>query len=391
MWFIQLRLGGESIPITASSAKACIAEAEYIKAEYRAGKRTKLNGGNLTLREAIDQYISVRDNVLSPATVRGYNVIRDNRFKNEMDKRICDITDWQKVVNDEAQRVSAKTLKNSWLFVASVLREATKLEPPKVRLPSIVKKDPKFLEPEQILVFINAITGEAWETEALLALHGLRRSEIWAKPEISKDIIAVRGAVVQGPESKLVKKKENKNDPSRRDVPILIPRLRVITSASGNDSTLAAFAPDTLRKRINRTCTELGFQEVGTHGLRHSFASLCYYLNIPERVAMQFGGWKDRETMHEVYIHLAKRAVARSESALTDFFKNTGSEEQYATDSIPFRVATYMAKMATLNLKGEQHEATLQRWATGIDKLLLADGISSEPTAKKPATTAQIH
>lgn len=38
-WFIQLRLGGESIPVSGATEKAVTREAERIKAEYRAGAR----------------------------------------------------------------------------------------------------------------------------------------------------------------------------------------------------------------------------------------------------------------------------------------------------------------------------------------------------------------
>ena len=38
-WFIQLRLNGESIPVTAETKKECLDQARLIKAEYLAGKR----------------------------------------------------------------------------------------------------------------------------------------------------------------------------------------------------------------------------------------------------------------------------------------------------------------------------------------------------------------
>ena len=42
-WFIQLRLGGESIPVSSTSKQVCIKEAQAIKAEYLAGKRTSFS------------------------------------------------------------------------------------------------------------------------------------------------------------------------------------------------------------------------------------------------------------------------------------------------------------------------------------------------------------
>ena len=38
-WFIQMRLGGESVPVSAATRTECIRQAEKIKADYRNGKR----------------------------------------------------------------------------------------------------------------------------------------------------------------------------------------------------------------------------------------------------------------------------------------------------------------------------------------------------------------
>ncbi|WP_308856132.1 hypothetical protein [uncultured Oscillibacter sp.] len=70
-YFIQLRLGGESISVTEANRAACIREARAIKAEYLAGKRAKAAPEAPTLTEAIDTYITERSNPLSPLTIRG--------------------------------------------------------------------------------------------------------------------------------------------------------------------------------------------------------------------------------------------------------------------------------------------------------------------------------
>ncbi|MEG1564634.1 MAG: hypothetical protein RR365_13045 [Bacteroides sp.] len=93
-WFIQLRLGGESVPVTALSEKKCSDEATYIKAQYKAGKRTEERSkANPTLKKAIDDYITVRSNTLSPSTIDGYRRIQKNRFKGVMQKPVKDIKD----------------------------------------------------------------------------------------------------------------------------------------------------------------------------------------------------------------------------------------------------------------------------------------------------------
>jgi integrase len=318
-WFIQLRLNGESIPVTALTEKACIAEARLIKAQHKADKRVQRAAG-VTLGEAIEKYIDRRRNVLSPLTVRTYIGYKKNRFQAVMDKPVKTIRDWQATCNDEAAKCAPKTLKSAWGFVSSVLRE-NNIDVPKIRLPQVILEEPVFLEPEQIPVFIRAIKGLDCEIPALLALHGLRRSEIWAMPEIDVDakIIKVRGAVVMNEDNELVKKKTNKNQISRRDVPIIIPDL--ISAISKNDFSILPH-PNSIHSQIDSLCRKNRLPEVGLHGLRHSFASLAYHLGVPEMYVMQIGGWSDYGTMRKIYTHFAKQDAVKSQNLMHEFFDN---------------------------------------------------------------------
>lgn len=331
-WFIQLRLNGESVPVTAATEKECVKQATLIKAEIQAGKRPKkATGEAMTLREAIDSYIKARSNTLSPSTIGGYHTIKDNRFEGVMDRRIKDIADWQTICNLEAKTCSAKTLRNAWMLVASVLRETTGTAPPKVRLPQVVIRERPYLDPDQIPVFINAIKGKQCEIPALLALHSLRRSEIcaltWSNVDLPKKRIKVCGATVLNEDNKFVQKPTNKNQSSHRYVPIMIPELvEALSRCEDKSGLVVTCSPFTIRTQVNKVCVAIGLPKVGTHGLRHSFASLAYHLSVPEKVVMQIGGWSDRETMHKIYTHLAQKDIAKYENEMTEFFKNANAE-----------------------------------------------------------------
>ena len=120
-WFIQLRLDGVSVPVTASTAKECKHQAELIKAEHNTGKRA-VERAKPTLSVAIDKYIEKRKNVLSPSTIDGYKRIQRNRFKGMMDEPIT-ADGWQEAVNEEARDASPKTVRNAYRFIVSVLTE----------------------------------------------------------------------------------------------------------------------------------------------------------------------------------------------------------------------------------------------------------------------------
>ncbi len=76
-WFIQFRLGGESISsVTEQTERECKRKAQMIKAEYLAGKRLPPEPEKEklpTVSGAIDAYIEAKSNILSPETIRGWN------------------------------------------------------------------------------------------------------------------------------------------------------------------------------------------------------------------------------------------------------------------------------------------------------------------------------
>lgn len=326
---IQLRLGGQSYVVTDKDEKKCIKKAEKLKADFR-NDLIDQRCAEITLREAIDTIIESKRNSLSPSTIRNYKSMQDYRFQSVMDTPLSQIKDWQGLLNIEAGKYAPKTVRNAWGLITPVLR-AYKLEVPDVKLPQKIIEEKAFLEPKQIPKFLKAIEGHPCELAAILALHSLRRSELLAVEKsdvnLKENFIRVHGSVVPDENNKFVLKKTNKNDSSTRLVPIMIPRLVELVKASPDGQLVREGAND-IYKRINKVCVANGLPEVGLHGLRHTFASLCYHLNIPQRQAMEIGGWKDAGTMDKIYTHLAQIDRAKSKNKLTKWYEKNLSTEK---------------------------------------------------------------
>lgn len=333
-WFIQLRLGGKSISVSGRTEKECTRQAQQIKAEYLNGaqveKFERKKETSPTLREAIDTYIKKRDAVLSPATIRGYRTIQKTRFVEIMDIQLDKFSDkdWQMYCNQEARKISAKTLKNAWMFIASVILDATGKPAPRVKLPQIIPQERPFLEPEHIHPFIDAVHGTLVEIPALLALSSLRRSEImavdWDDIDFKKRTIRVQGAAVLDENNELIYKKENKNTSSARTVPIMIDELySALKEKKQSGGKVVDCNPNTIWIQVNCICKANHFPPVGVHGLRHSFVSLAYHLGIPEKVVMDIGGWKDYQTMRRIYTHIARSDVSKYAEQFHSFFSGT--------------------------------------------------------------------
>lgn len=329
-WYIQLRLNGVSQYVNGSSAKECRDKARLLKSEYSAGVR-EIRKGVPTLTEAIDRYIDKRRNSLSPSTIEGYRHIQRGRFVDIMQEPIDAKIDWQAVCNAEALLCAPKTLRNAYRFVVSVLAD-NGIAAPKITLPPLESKTRGWLEPEQIPPLVAAAVGTPSAFPVLLALHSLRRSELlavtWEDIDLQRGTIHVSGAIVMDENRNYIEKPTNKTQSSNRVLPIMIPELRDALDAVPQDERtghLVTCSPNTVPVLINRACRAAGVPEVGTHGLRHSFASLAYHLGLSELETMELGGWSDAGTMRKIYTHLSKQDKAKAQNKMAEFYKNACS------------------------------------------------------------------
>lgn len=330
-WFIQLRLNGESISITADTENECIRKAELAKAQYRNGKEHKRRNRKeeKTIEQILESYIASRKKVLSPSTIRGYNTIKDNRFSDYKEKRPSAIKKWQTVIDKEVEdEVSAKTIKNSWGLLAAAL-EYEGYDVPQVTLPQIMPAIRPWLDADQIKVFVKAVHGKECEIPALLALHSLRRSEIiglkWDKIDLQKNTIRVDGSAVFNQDNKLTQKKTNKNRSSKRIVPIMIPELETALKAVPEEKRTGSIVtcnPNTIWSQVNRICKANGLPEVGVHGLRHSFCSLAVFVGLSPAETMELGGWSDVGTMTKIYTHISQSNRLKAQNKISKFFEN---------------------------------------------------------------------
>lgn len=82
---------------------------------FKSDKAIGLCPKNMSVEQAFTQYIEARDNVLSPSTIRGYNIIKNTRLQSIMRCNIMQLTlnDVQRAVNVDAKRLCHKSLKAS--------------------------------------------------------------------------------------------------------------------------------------------------------------------------------------------------------------------------------------------------------------------------------------
>ena len=104
-----------------SVRKMCI----IMALQFEVGKKHSNKPENVSLRTAIERYIANRENVLSPATIKGYNQLVRNAYGSLIDMRLGNIKkeDIQKVINDYSKEHSPKSVRNALGLLSVVLKE----------------------------------------------------------------------------------------------------------------------------------------------------------------------------------------------------------------------------------------------------------------------------
>ena len=341
-WFIQLRLNGVSVPVTASTKTECINQARLIKAEHKAHKRRISQKSELTIDDVLTAYIERKEKSgKSPSTIRGYETIRKNHFKKYQNTRIEDIKNWQQVYDEDAAVYSPKSMRNAWSLLKSACASKgfTVSDVEEVEMD---EKEMQFLDQEQIPKFVKAVKGDFCEIGLLLCLLSCRASEVcaldWQNVDLEKNMIYIRGARVPNKYNRYVDKKKTKTAKSTRAIPILIPELQTALQAVENKTgKVFPHHPYSLTRHSLKICKANGLPECSAHDLRRSFASLGYSLGVPIKVTMQLGGWSDYNTVLKIYTKLSKLNIDKQTTVFANYFsgQNQGAENANQNANLP--------------------------------------------------------
>ena len=163
---------------TASTKK----QAELMAVEYLNGLR--ISKSQITVKQAVENYIASKDKTLSVSTIRGYEIIKKNAIEEIKDIKLCDIDEviLQKWANKNAEAYSAKSIRNQYgLITASLKQNKINLDFKSVLLKPKQKKEMLIPTLTEMKKIIEVTKNTKIDTAILLALLlGLRRSEICA-------------------------------------------------------------------------------------------------------------------------------------------------------------------------------------------------------------------
>nr|DAT30957.1 MAG TPA: Integrase [Caudoviricetes sp.] len=325
-WFVQLRLGGKSISISALTRKECIKQAEILKARHRAA-REPIVKKSIILRDAIAEYIDRKRASLDPSTIQGYEKIQNQYFQGLMDVKLKDID--IDIVNDaiyqEESRISRRgrplspnTIRKAWALIATVLRRNHITLEDDPDLPEDKKHPIEILSFEEVY---PAIKGSSIELECLLAarlslsmseIRGLTKSKSIrnGKLTVCETVVDIGGFPVR---------KDHAKEPDRIRIMPIPPYIQRLIDAVPGD-VICDKTSQTINKRYQRLLEKAGLPCSSFHKLRHTYASEGARLRIQSEVLQQGGGWKTDHTMKRVYTHTFTKERLNAEATMDDYY-----------------------------------------------------------------------
>lgn len=297
-------------------------EAEYMAAEYMMHKKKRVEG--ITVGDAIDNYIASKNNILSPTTISGYQKIRRNNMKNIMDVALKNVDSRlvQVEINREAAFQSPKSIRNSY----SLLNSALVVYMPELRLnltfPAKIRKNKELVMPQDI---IKLVRGTSIELPVMLAMWmGLRMSEILGikKSDITGNRLFINRVKVYVDKQYIIKE-QAKTFESNRSLRLPDYLLELIGKVDfSDDDFIIADSGRAIYARFVRLLKNNGLPHMKFHDLRHLNASVMVKLGIPDKYAMERGGWKTDDVMKSVYQHTFSSERDSVDDKIDEYFQH---------------------------------------------------------------------
>ena len=300
-------------------------EALRLALDFKTDKAIGILPKCMTVEQAFTQYIDARDHILSPSTIRGYEIIRDTRLQSIKHINIMQLTinDIQRAINLDSKRLSHKSLKGSLSLLKSVLGvQGVEINTKRISLPAKRKKQIILPDAAEVL---GLIIGTDIELPCLLAMWmSLRISEVRGLQlrDIAKD-----GSSLQVCRAKMyfdghdVVRDVNKTYDSTRNnslPPYLLDMIQAVPH-DRDDAFIVKQSYPYIWKHFKKLMSEHGY-DMTFHKLRHEFATTLNDLGIPSDYIQKLGGWATDNVMKSVYTHTISAKEVEYQRKIDDFF-----------------------------------------------------------------------
>lgn len=287
-------------------------QAEIISAMDSQLKKAASSSGSF--KQCAEEYIRIKTNVLSPASIYKYNSLLKALSDNFLKTPICEVNTKvvQEEINNYAKDHSPKSVRNLHGFISSVIG----LNCPEIKLGTTLPQkasQEKYLPTEKdIQVILLASHGTEDHVAFQLGVLSLRRAEICAldMSDLNGNELRIHKSYVYN--KKWIIKENAKTDAGNRT--IILPDSLV--EEIKKQGYFFKYSPNKLAEHLHKYQDTFEIPRFPFHQLRHYFASYTHSLGIPEADAMAMGGWKSDYVFKQVYRESMEKSLKESSALI---------------------------------------------------------------------------
>lgn len=318
-------------------------EAAAYRAQTDHQKQKQMAHGDMTVRQAVDEFIASRERLgRSATTIQGYRSMTKECFPDLMDMKLKDISEdvLKDMIELEASRsvsrsggrktITAKTLRNEWGLISGALhRFWPQINFSEIDLPGV---QPRSVELPTADVVFDLVRGTDIELPVLLAMwlsfsmseiRGLTRSA-----SISSDgnYIYISQVMVVVDNKDLVK--EEAKVSTRKRMHRLPEYIKGLIEAVPGD-VLVPMTPNAIYKKWIRLQKSAGLDPISFHSLRAVSASVMALLHVPDKYAQERGGWKTDTIMKRTYMQTFSQERVKVDDMIDSYFEGKMTAMQH--------------------------------------------------------------
>ena len=297
-------------------------QAEMLAAEFLETVQTARS--KFTVAQAVRGYIDSKKNVLSPSTVYCYEIILKNRLQMLMPLDIHDVDSFvmQRAINEEAATKTRKTIAEAKNLIGAALKMYGVNPQWNVTLPPKIPKVVDLPTAEQV---IHMVRGTEIELPCLLAMWlSLRMSEVRGLQfgDIKDGILTIqRSKLYLGTQDVIRDLNKTFNSTRRLVVPAYIQSLIDRIPHQSETDFIVPLGYKYIKNHLTKLAKANGYQ-LTFHQLRHLNASVMLMLGIPDKYAMERGGWSSNGVLKSVYQHTFSAERKRVDERIDSFFND---------------------------------------------------------------------
>lgn len=298
-------------------------EAEFLAAQWQL--RRSARPEDMTVHEAISEYIKSKSQILSPSTIHKYESLCKNHYEPLRTTSLRRVTSAQiqAYINSISQDLSPKSVSCVYGLLTAALAQYAPDLAVHVHLPRRLPHEISIPTAEEVSRMIRAADDIFRPVLVIASSMGLRRGEISALTwsDVRDGTLSINKGYIKTSDKVWVlhAPKTNAGIRAIEIPPIALPYLTRPDGAQ-DDDRIISLSPDAITRRFERLTASLGMS-YRFHSLRHYYDSVLLSLGVPDKYIMQRMGHATTNMTKQVYQHVMQSKDQQITDAINDFFK----------------------------------------------------------------------